>query len=241
MASDEEIRAALAAPFPAEEIQWKPQTKSKDGTKALAVPYVDARSVEDRLDAVLGVGGWQDHYEFLDGGNVLCRLSVKVGGEWLHREDVGGPSEQPDTGDRMKAAVSDALKRAAVKWGVGRYIYSVPHQWVAFDGRKFTARPQMPAEFLPRRPAAQQAAQKPAPQQAPATVTTITEEQGKKIASLLAQAKTPWDTFRQHFKGVERLGQLTQDDYRRAVGMLEQEITTRRMVQQAAEANGTTH
>ena len=44
--------------------------------------------------------------------------------------DVGAPSEQPDGGDRLKAAFSDALKRAAVKFGIGRYLYRLPQQWV---------------------------------------------------------------------------------------------------------------
>jgi hypothetical protein len=40
----------------------------------------------------------------------------------LTKVDVGGPSEQPDGGDWLKAAFSDALKRAAVKFGVGRHL-----------------------------------------------------------------------------------------------------------------------
>jgi hypothetical protein len=47
-----------------------------------------------------------------------------------------GPSEQPDGGDRLKAAFSDALKRAAVKYGVGRYLYRLPSQWVDYDPQR---------------------------------------------------------------------------------------------------------
>jgi hypothetical protein len=49
------------------------------------------------------------------------------------KEDVGGQSEQPDEGDRRKAAFSDALKRAAVKFGIGRYLYRQKPQWVDWD------------------------------------------------------------------------------------------------------------
>jgi hypothetical protein len=72
---------------------------------------------------VLGVENWQDEYEILADGSVMCRLKLKLGGEWITKTDVGSPSEQPDGGDRLKAAFSDALKRAAVKFGIGRYLY----------------------------------------------------------------------------------------------------------------------
>src|SRR5207248_3090638 len=44
--------------------------------------------------------------------------------------------EQPDGGDRLKAAFSDALKRTAVKLGIGRYLYRLPQQWVDYDPAK---------------------------------------------------------------------------------------------------------
>jgi hypothetical protein len=61
---------------------------------------------------------------------VVCRLRWRIGGEWLTKVDVGSPSEQPDGGDRLKAAFSDALQREAVKYGVVRYLYRLPSQWV---------------------------------------------------------------------------------------------------------------
>jgi len=139
------IALALAQPFDPAEVKFKPQTIS--GSRALAVPYVDARVIQDRLDDVLGVMNWQDSYETLsDGVTVLCRLRVRVGGEWVTKEDVGGPSEQPDEGDRRKAAFSDALKRAAVKFGLGRYLYRMRPQWLDWDAQKrqFATRPVLP-------------------------------------------------------------------------------------------------
>jgi hypothetical protein len=96
------IAQALAQPFDPLEVKFKPATVS--GNRALALPFVDARVIQDRLDEVLGVMGWQDAYERLPDGAVVCRLSVKIGGEWITKEDVGGQSEQPDEGDRAKAA-----------------------------------------------------------------------------------------------------------------------------------------
>jgi hypothetical protein len=117
----------------------------------MALAYVDARVIQDRLDAVLGIDGWQDDYECLPDGSVVCRLRLRMGGEWVTKVDVGGPSEQPDGGDRMKAAFSDALKRAAVKFGLGRYLYRLPAQWVDYDPqrRKFVQTPMLPATATP--------------------------------------------------------------------------------------------
>jgi hypothetical protein len=124
----------LAAPFDAAAVRWKPMKVT--GTRALAAAYIDSRAVQDRLDEVLGVDGWQDDYRCLADGSMVCRLRCRIGGEWLTKVDVGGPSEQPDGGDRLKAAFSDSLKRAAVKFGIGRYLYRLPSQWVDYDPQR---------------------------------------------------------------------------------------------------------
>jgi hypothetical protein len=151
-ASDEEsISQALSAPFEATEVRFKPAVVS--GNRALALAYVDARVIQDRLDDVLGVMGWQDSYKVLPDGSVMCRLRLKIGEQWITKVDVGGQSEQPDGGDRTKAAFSDALKRAAVKFGVGRYLYRLPSQWCDYDPhkRQFARTPTLPASALPAR------------------------------------------------------------------------------------------
>jgi hypothetical protein len=143
------ITQALAAPFDTSEVKFKPAVVS--GNRALALAYVDARVIQDRLDEVLGVEGWQDEYEILADGSVVCKLRLRLGDEWITKMDVGGPSEQPDEGDRRKAAFSDALKRAAVKFGIGRYLYRLPSQWVDYDThkRQFVRPPVLPRSALP--------------------------------------------------------------------------------------------
>src|SRR5262245_31039467 len=140
----EKLTRRLAEPFDPSEVKFKPQVVKNN--KALAMAYVDARVIQDRLDDVLGVDGWQDAFELLPDGSAVCRLSCKLGAEWLTKVDVGSPSEQPDPGDRVKAAFSDALKRAAVKFGVGRYLYRLPAQWADYDPtkRQFVRLPQLP-------------------------------------------------------------------------------------------------
>jgi hypothetical protein len=147
------ITDALCAPFEPRDIKFKPQMVKNN--KALAIAYVDVRLIEDRLDDVLGVDGWQDDYEILNDGSVTCRLRVKLGDQWVTKMDVGSPSEQPDGGDRLKAAFSDALKRTAVKFGIGRYLYRLPAQWVDYDPAKkqITRPPQLPAFAIPQKKA----------------------------------------------------------------------------------------
>jgi hypothetical protein len=145
----DEIAQLLSAPFPVEEIRWKP--KIVKGNRALAIAYVDARAIQDRLDETLGVDGWQDQYRELPGGSVICRLRLRIAGQWISKSDVGSPSEQSDAGDRTKAAFSDALKRAAVKFGIGRYLYRLPLSWTDYDPetKRLTKTPQLPAWAFP--------------------------------------------------------------------------------------------
>jgi hypothetical protein len=146
----DDVTEALAAPFDLKDVKFKPAVVT--GRRALALAYVDARAIQDRLDDVLGVTGWQDEYEFLPDGSVVCRLRLRLGDEWITKMDVGGQSEQPDEGDRRKAAVSDALKRAAVKFGIGRYLYRLPQQWCDYDPQKkqFVQAPKLPMHAMPR-------------------------------------------------------------------------------------------
>lgn len=141
----------LAEPFELQYVHFRPAVVT--GTRAMAIAYVDARAIQDRLDDILGTENWKDEYEFLEDGSVMCRLSLRLAGEWISKMDVGGQSEQPDEGDRRKAAVSDSLKRAAVKFGIGRYLYRLPTLWVDYDPRKkkFVRDPVLPPSALPPR------------------------------------------------------------------------------------------
>jgi hypothetical protein len=133
----------LRAHFDPRAIKCKPIVVS--GTRALAMFYVDARSIMQRLDDVVGIENWCDQYRVVAGG-VVCQLSLRINGEWIEKQDVGGLSDQDDEGDKLKAAFSDALKRAAVKWGVGRYLYRVKPTWCDYDPQKkqFVKMPTIP-------------------------------------------------------------------------------------------------
>lgn len=149
----EQILERLCEKFPLNEIKFKPQAIKNN--QALAIAYIDGRVVMDRLDDVLGVLNWEDSYEVInDKGSVKCRLRIRVDNQWVEKEDVGSPSEQPDAGDQMKAGFSDALKRAAVKFGIGRYLYRLPKVWADYDSQKraFVRPPSLPEWAIPKTP-----------------------------------------------------------------------------------------
>ena len=112
------LTQALADPFEPSEVRFKPAVVS--GNRAMAIAYVDARVIQDRLDDVLGVAGWQDEYECLPDGGVVCRLRLHLGDQWITKMDVGSPSEQSDEGDRRKASFSECAETG------GRQIWHRP-------------------------------------------------------------------------------------------------------------------
>lgn len=118
----------LHAPFPPNEIEWRVGSTSKAKDKGLALAYLTARHVMERLDEVCGTENWQDRYEF-HGKRTVCYLSIRVGDEWVTKADGAGDSDV----EAEKGAISDALKRAAVKWGIGRYLYALGNTWVELE------------------------------------------------------------------------------------------------------------
>jgi hypothetical protein len=152
------VALALAEPFPVAQLRWKPGVVK--GDRALAIPYISAADVMNRLDKVLGVHNWRDRYRVLPAGGVVCRLSVRIAGEWLTKSDAGGQSEQPDAGDQLKAAFSDALKRAGVRFGIARYLHYVTAVWLPYDPQ----RRQLDLSKLPALPSWARPASTPHPQ-----------------------------------------------------------------------------
>jgi len=118
----------LKEPFPASDIEWRVQTAGLSKSKevyAKVLAYLTARAIEDRLDSVVGPMNWRDEYEPGPAGGVLCKLSIRIDGEWITKQDVADNTRK----DAVKGGVSGALKRAAVKFGIGRYLYYLDIDW----------------------------------------------------------------------------------------------------------------
>jgi hypothetical protein len=116
----------LSKEFPREAVHWRAQSLKRDGTKALALAYIDARDVQDRLDEVCGPQGWQTELRETAKGRIICSIGVKIGDEWVWKADGAGATDIE--GD--KGGISDAFKRSAVHWGIGRYLYRMKSPWV---------------------------------------------------------------------------------------------------------------
>lgn len=123
---------ALKAEFPRNKIHWRAQTLTKDGSKAMALAYLDARDVMDRLDAVCDPENWQTEHIDCGGGKLACRIGILIDGNWVWKSDGAGSTDI----EAEKGAFSTALKRAAVAWGVGRYLYDMPSVWVPCESYK---------------------------------------------------------------------------------------------------------
>lgn len=123
---------ALAVPFAADEVDWRIGSTNQDKTKGLPLAYIDARTVMDRLDRVCGAENWQCNYTPAP-GLLVCNLGIRLpnSGEFIWKADGAGATDV----EGEKGMLSDALKRAAVRWGVGRYLYELKSDWVPIEPR----------------------------------------------------------------------------------------------------------
>ena len=128
----DKIERALKRPFPVAKLRWR---KGQGGSGELV--YITARDVMDRLDDVFNVDGWQTRYDFI-GNRMICNLSAYIDGEWITKADGADDSNI----EGAKGGISDSLKRAAVLFGVGRYLYHPnafdreknPASWATHEG-----------------------------------------------------------------------------------------------------------
>lgn len=135
--------------FAPEDLEWRVQSKgiSKSSGKpwAQVLVYVTSRAVQNRLDSVCGKGGWTSEIKKLDGGAYTCRLSIWVEsvdkdngqiitgtGRWVSKEDGADETNIEAT----KGGISGAIKRAAVQWGIGRYLYEFGESWATFGEKE---------------------------------------------------------------------------------------------------------
>ena len=123
-----EIQEQLSAPFYPNEIEWRIGATNKDKTKGIALPYITNRAIMNRLDDIFGIDGWKNEFIIQDKSKI-CGLSLRIGDEWITKYDGADDTNIEAT----KGGISNAMKRAAVQWGIGRYLYKLPTMWVAIE------------------------------------------------------------------------------------------------------------
>tara|TARA_R110000787_G_scaffold218768_1_gene327453 strand:- start:1086 stop:1796 length:711 start_codon:yes stop_codon:yes gene_type:complete len=160
----------LSAPFPPNDIEWRVGHASKKTPPTCTLlAYLTARAVMDRLDAVVGPSNWQDAYSPGPDGGIMCSIAVWDGAKecWISKSD----GAENTNIEAIKGGYSGAFKRAAVKWGIGRYLYSLGTEWhdtvEHFSAKKngvdyikakiggdwvFVKRPDLPEWALPEQP-----------------------------------------------------------------------------------------
>lgn len=144
----------LREPFPANDIEWFIGVTSKDKTTGLAIPFITNRAVQDRLDEVCGVDGWKNEFKQIRGeetrnpdGTITNRISHLCGisvwseerGEWITKWDGADDTDI----EALKGGLSSAMKRAAVQFGIGRYLYKMDSPWVEIEpiGKSYRMKP----------------------------------------------------------------------------------------------------
>jgi hypothetical protein len=135
---------ALIRPFEVTKLSWRVGATNKDKTSAIALAYIDARDVMQRLDDVFGMN-WQCKYSHAE-NKTICEISVLIEGQWITRAGGAGDTDI----EAEKGAISDAFKRAAVLFGIGRYLYNLPNKWVPIDQyKKLMETPELPKWATP--------------------------------------------------------------------------------------------
>ena len=129
----EEIIKKLKAPFPFNETECKIQATTNDKAKGLAVFYINSRAIQNRLDEVVGPFNWRNEYMLWQDKAQICGISIydETRGIWVTKFDG---AENTDY-EPIKGGLSDSMKRAAVMWGLGRYLYDIDGLWVEIEQR----------------------------------------------------------------------------------------------------------
>ena len=173
------IADKLSAPFDPFDIEWRIQQAGESNGKkwALVLAYVTNRAIMERLDEVFGVDGWQNEYSPMPDGGIICgircRLKMKFESqmpkdepdyEWVTKYDGADKTAIEAT----KGGLSNAMKRAGVQWGIGRYLYKLDTTFVTLEagkapngdfipafvkdlgGRHYFKRPDLPKFAMPK-------------------------------------------------------------------------------------------
>ncbi len=142
-----EAVAALEVPFPPSLIEWRVTntTKNQQPARGQVIPYADQRAYTDRLNALFTPAGWTRKYTIHTSANfersqdktivakVLVSCELTIFGLGSHSATGEEFADDPNA---LTAAEAQAFKRAAVCFGLGRYLYYFTGTWVDLDEHK---------------------------------------------------------------------------------------------------------
>ena len=148
--NDSEIQKRLLEPFAPNEIEWRIGATNANKTLGIALPYITNRAIQNRLDEVFGIFGWKNEF-IVNDKSKICGISIKFDDEWITKYDGADDTNIEGT----KGGISNAMKRAAVQWGIGRYLYKLPTFWVEIEQSGKSSKikgkpPELPNWAMPR-------------------------------------------------------------------------------------------
>ena len=121
----------LRKPFKEADLEWR-VGRSGSGNKGLwakVLVYVTNRAIQDRLDEVVGPENWENEFSKGPEGGVICGIGIRVKTpEGVHHVWKYDGAENSEI-ESIKGGLSNSMKRAAVQWGIGRYLYGIPESW----------------------------------------------------------------------------------------------------------------
>ena len=130
---------ALAAPFGHRDIAWRFQSAwviGGDPKKPCArvLAYITNRAIQQRLDEICTPANWQNLFPGGDNSRAfICGISIRIDNEWITKYDGSDTTIK----EPVKGGLSGAMKRAAVQWGMGRYLYRLKGGWAKFHPDAF--------------------------------------------------------------------------------------------------------
>ena len=211
---EEDVKSKLQEFFKEDEIEFRVGATNRDKTKGMALAYVTNRAIQNRLDEIFGPFGWKNEYIEWKGDSQLCGISIWDDGreQWITKWDGADNSAMEGT----KGGLSDSMKRAAAQWGIGRYLYSFPVQWVALkeQGKSyvFVEKPNVPKEFLPEEGREKKEDGK------------ITEEQKEKLTKLKSELGLENEKIKEIAKevGVKNVKNMSKGEAKKLIDKLEE-------------------
>jgi hypothetical protein len=217
-----DISKRLQEPFYPEAVEFRVQGKVNEQTgRAAAVAYVDARAVQDRLDNVVGAGQWSFDWTPLvieNGEVMIAKGTLTIHG--VSKSDAGTASNF----EQSLGAVSHCFKRAAVHWGIGRYLYALPVSWVPAEKsgripeqavRELRSKLPRPDENLDAQSAIEakeakdtgkRSVRQPRPEPAPQAGPVPSDTAAKSVPSAVAETMATEQQLRSISKLCEALG-----------------------------------
>lgn len=212
----------LSEPFTDDDLEWRiSQVFNNANLSARILVYVTNRAIMNRLDDVCGPENWKNEYTQMPGA-FLCGLSIKVGAEWVTKWDGAQESQIEAT----KGGLSGAMKRAAVQWGIGRYLYNIGDCWANIHDKGEHYQAGKKGDYAPFKwdapklnggtgtntPTTSHKTQQSGSQGTSGAQNCISEAQGKRLFAIAKEAGTTPDDIFAKF-GVSRLGEIKKSDY----------------------------